>query len=337
MEVDQALPKQTKRSSKKKKHGLDESTLEKIDVLSKTFVDKKGQPLDPETTLKLYKSNLFTLCKRYNPETPNLDFLVNDVDAVLNILNNVSVYTGKGYYNSIVRYLPLAKPEELREEAYQRYLAWLKPKATPAAKYREEDYMGYNWTTFTKKVEQIIKTDKNDVHKLLLSLYTLIPPRRSADYSFMLIQGVDDKKNNVLVFNKNEKKFIFNYYKNKSKTGQQIIPITNKLLISRITTYLKNHKGNTYLFENDQREPLSKGDITKLLRDTIGKTYSIPSGIRRMRHMFCTHIVVDKPVDPRSLKHIAIQLGTSENVMINNYSDFKNKVLEGEVEKEDDS
>ena len=44
---------------------------------------------------------------------------------------------------------------------------------------------------------------------VILSLYTLIPPRRSLDYTEMKINNIDKKQSNYI----NGKKFIFNTYK----------------------------------------------------------------------------------------------------------------------------
>jgi hypothetical protein len=181
---DKKLPAKTQRISKIGSHNLDPHVVDKINVLSKTLVDKRGNPLDPSTTVKNYISNLFTLCKRYqkitNSDVTNLDFLINDVNTVLDILNNVGIHTGKGYYNSIVRFLPLANPANKMKEAYDQYYAWISPKATPPAQFKPDDYMGYTWTKFVKKVEQIIKSGKeDDMYNLLLSLFTLQAPRRT--------------------------------------------------------------------------------------------------------------------------------------------------------------
>ena len=63
-----------------------------------------------------------------------------------------------------------------------------------------------------------------------------------------------------------------------------------------------------------------------IMRDEIGKTFHIPTGIRCLRHLFTSFVVVDKPIDPRLLQDIAYSMGTSDTVMINKYADFKKDV-----------
>ena len=128
---------------------------------------------------------------------------------------------------------------------------------------------------------------------------------------------------NVLLFNENEKKFIFNKYKNAKKTGAQIINITNPEIIKLLANYLKNHKDNEYLFMR-YGVGINKNDIEVILRDELHDKYpDIPNGIRKFRHLFGSDIVVDRPVDPRELDSYAYQMGTSSVILLRNYADYK--------------
>jgi len=147
----------------------------------------------------------------------------------------------------------------------------------------------------------------------------------------MRINKPDDKLHNTLVFNEHEKKFIFNAYKTAKKSKPQTIPIEDPTLIHVLDDYLKHHvkRGQEYLLERNGR-PLDKKDIMNIMRDEIGKKFEIPTGIRRLRHLFTSFVVVDKPVDLRLLQDIAYKMGTSDTVMIRNYADFKKAVDTGE-------
>ena len=175
--------------------------------------DKKGNFIEPGSA-KLYKSNILAVAKRYTPPQENLNFLVTETDKVIDFLNTFKISTQKAYYNAIVSFLSIAKPTELKTQAYEKYLNWLKHLGTASKTYKEEDYLGYTWKTLKPKLEQIIKKERDPVLKLLLALFTYVPPRRSQDYSFMKINEPNTGAYNVLIFNDNEKKFIFNKYKN---------------------------------------------------------------------------------------------------------------------------
>jgi integrase len=145
---------------------------------------------------------------------------------------------------------------------------------------------------------------------------------------------------NVLVFTKHEKKFIYNYYKNAKKSYSQEVPITNPLLIKRLEAYLKKYKSDVdkkdpnrirFLFESEDHEPLTKGDIERIMRDDIGKKYNIPAGLRKIRHMFVTHVVIDQKTDPRTLKDIAYRMGTSDLQMVRTYADIDNALKDDDT------
>ena len=106
--------------------------------------------------------------------------MVTEPEKVINFLNNFNVSKRKSYYNAIVRYLPITDfPVKRQEEVHEIYNNWLKPQPQVAKKYDPDDYQGYIWETLKPKLENIIKKEKDPVRKLLLSLFTYIPPRRT--------------------------------------------------------------------------------------------------------------------------------------------------------------
>ena len=110
---------------------------------------------------------------------------------------------------------------------------------------------------------------KNTLHKLILSLYTDTPPRRSFDYANVLINKPNDKKSNILIFRPDEKKFIFNKYKTANKSGPQEIDIKSPSLIKVIQDYLKQHPNDEYLLMKNGVS-LNDRQIREILRTEIG-------------------------------------------------------------------
>jgi len=133
------------RLNRKADPNIDPNVLEQIETLTPTFLDKKGNPIDDDTK-KLYKTNIKAVMKRFDPPQHDLNFLVSNPNDVINLLNSLGIHTAKAYYNSIVRYLPIARPISAQRAAYDLYSAWLNPLrgSTPAI-YRESDYLGYTW------------------------------------------------------------------------------------------------------------------------------------------------------------------------------------------------
>ena len=96
-------------------------------------------------------------------------------------------------------------------------------------------------------MQRKIKSSKNELHRLILSLYTDTMPRRSLDYAHMQINIPDNNEDNILIFTPKEKKFIFNKYKVLKKKSAQEIPIVKAPLIKILKEHLKKYPNQKYL------------------------------------------------------------------------------------------
>ena len=306
---------------------IDPNCMEQINILTRSMKDHFGNKLQSANS---YKGLILRLMKVF--KQTDLNFLVTNYEDVLEFFHSFplpKIGTPRAYYSPISRYIYIAKPVEAQDVAYRKYLNWIQTAPlAPTARFRAEQYKGYNtWTKLKNKVDQILQKKTIDpLHKLLLSLYVDIPPRRSRDYTYMLINVKDDQEHNILQLNNTggKPRFIFNSYKTVVKSMPQKITIDNPHLINVLTEYINTYvKGKrTYLLENNEGRALHKDDIQKILRDDIGKLYKIPSGIRTLRHLYVTHIVMDKNIDPRNFVHTAFAMGTSVNMMIQRYTTF---------------
>ena len=170
------------------------------------------------------------------------------------------------------------------------------------------------------------KIDKATFNKLLnyfiLSLYTLINPRRNKDYSLMKIASNTDNDNyNYLMIDKKNMKFILNKYKTDKKYHSVEIDVPDDL-IEVIQLYLKYHPLKAELKKKDYDIPFlvdeqGKGlknstEITKILNKVFGKQISSSM----LRNIFLTDKygdVMDK------LKSDVKHMGTSVDVAMNTY------------------
>ena len=143
----------------------------------------------------------------------------------------------KGYSS-----LPLAKTNDPNDRVIvkDQYNQWLQSHPTLKQPGKIKDY-GMTWVEAVRTMQSKVNKSKNTLHKLILSLYSDTPPRRSLDYANMLINKPDDKKHNILIFTHKIKKFIFNKYKTVHKSGPQEIDITSPALIKIISDYLKQN------------------------------------------------------------------------------------------------
>jgi hypothetical protein len=147
---------------------------------------------------------------------------------------------------------------------------------------------------------------------VLLSLYTMIPPRRSTDYTSFKIRnfsdGNDSVDNYMTNFNKNKRKglssFVFNTYKNSTRLGRQIIEIPKTL--ERIIETWKQFNKSDWLLVNSHGNPVTQTKIVYWLNDIFGK--NISSSL--LRHIFLTSKYSN--VNLKELKNDTAMMGNAE-------------------------
>lgn len=127
---------------------------------------------------------------------------------------------------------------------------------------------------------------------VLLSMYVLIPPRRSQDYADFKIRNFDETSNstdNYMVnFSKNKRKglstFVFNSYKNSKRLGRQLVENIPKTL-ERIIDMWKTFNKSDYLLINQNGKQVSQSRIAVMLNDIFGGR-NISSSM--LRHIYLT-------------------------------------------------
>jgi len=173
--------------------------------------------------------------------------------------------------------------QEMSESQKENYLEWskimsiyerLKKVATPLFKLNPES----------------VNADVFDIllHFVLLSLYVLIPPRRSLDYVAMKIKNFDTSetsKDNYFVDKTKKEKphFIFNTYKNASRLGKQIIAVPPELLL--VLKKWEKFNRSDYLIPNKKGDRIQDNRITLMLNDIFKRNL----GPSLLRHSYITH------------------------------------------------
>ena len=160
----------------------------------------------------------------------------------------------------------------------------------------------------------------NLLNYLVLSLYTLHPPRRNVDYSLMKISNnMNDDKYNYLDLKKGQ--FVFNNYKTQGKYNQVVVPIEEDLL-KVIELYLNNHPEKSKLknknydvhflksFYNEQIE--KSQEITRILNKIFGKNI----GSSMLRNMYLSNKYSNVIEE---LKDDVADMSTSLGTALNNY------------------
>ena len=289
-----------------------------------------------ENSKNLYKRNLLKL--NDNKEIKNFNFLKNK-DEVLTKIKDLKPTTQRSYIISICSIL---RDNTKMKKTYDEYFELLKSyNDTLRVNNEKSTTQEKNWIT-QEEVLKVHKTLKEDIENslskkrkidkqlfkkllnyMILSLYTLIQPRRNKDYSLMRISSnMDDTNFNYLVIDKkkNNMKFILNNYKTEKKYHSVEIDIPDELkqVILLYLKYhplkleLKNKEFNIPFLVEDSKELKTSTEITKILNKIFDKKISSSM----LRSIFLTSKYGDLV---NELKQDTKIMGTSSGVALNNY------------------
>lgn len=278
-----------------------------------------------DSSIKLYLSNLKRL--NNNNDIKTLTFLKNS-KKVLDFINTKSENTKRTYLISICTVLSLDPKFKKNYDEYYKLLKesneLLKNNNTKSEKqtenWMEQDEIATIYKNLESEVEKFRtkkKLNESEYNTLLnyviLSLYTLIPPRRSLDYIKMMIGDDTDKNYNYL--NINDSKFIFNNFKTAGTYKTQIIDIPDDLM-SVIKLYLTKRKGtknNIPFLVNFKGEPLTtSSQMTRILNKIFDKKVSVSM----IRAQYLTNKYKD--INKEKIDD-ATAMGTSTGVIDNQY------------------
>jgi integrase len=142
-----------------------------------------------------------------------------------------------------------------------------------------------------KKIDAKSLTELQDLVLLALTSGIYIPPRRSLDWTDMMIRGYDkgkESKDNYMIKNK----FYFNRYKTDKTYGLETIdiPLPLQNLLKKYISYLPTTQ--KYLFVNRVGEKINSVRVTQALNKIFdGKRISV----NMLRHSFISHKYKDIP------------------------------------------
>ena len=284
-----------------------------------------------DTTINFYIYNL----ERLNGDKPLHDFsFLSDKDAIFKALEKFKPNTRRNYLISIVSLLTLdPKHKKLLSMYYDDMMQINKDLKAEEAKGIKTDTQKKNWVP-ADEIDELrnklrdaydkIKDEANPSRSqydalfryLVLSLYTMIPPRRNKDYQEMeIIKGIKpDHKNNYL--DVKNKEFIFNCFKNVKSEGQQVLKIPDDLM-SVINTYVRFHPliepGETeyqvpFLVDYEGK-PLSG---TSAMTKVLNKIFQKKVGSTMLRHIYLSNkygkIKEEMANDAKAMSHsVAMQ------------------------------
>lgn len=136
---------------------------------------------------------------------------------------------------------------------------------------------------------------------VILSLYVLLPPRRSTDYVKLKVRHANPTTDNTIVKNK----LVFNEYKTDKTYGRQEVKLPPKLK-TLLTKWMNKHD-NDYLLFDRQGRPLTNSKLT-LRMNKIFNGKKISSSM--LRHIWISEKFKNAPT-LKEMKETAEQMGHS--------------------------
>jgi hypothetical protein len=261
---------------------------------------KQKRPNLSETSVKTYLSILSNLYKRMEGKGDMYDYFKDNLHTIPEKLKDDKPNLRKTKMAVLVSLFgDDADTDKLREimlEDANQYNATLRNQ-------QMNDKQKQNWLTTDeiretykktyKKALPSIKTGKPSKKEyqdildfVLLSLYTLIPPRRSQDFSEMKIRNYDKDSDNYY----DGKVFVFHKYKTSKNYGVQTIKPTQRLRnILKKWVELNPHD---YLLASYDGNKASVSRITLMLNKIFGKNVSTTM----LRHIYISqNLLKDAP------------------------------------------
>jgi vacuolar-type H+-ATPase subunit I/STV1 len=279
-----------------------------------------------ETSIKLYLSNLKRLNNNVEPKT--LAFLKN-TKKILEQIKDKSENTKRTYLISICTVL---SGDPKFKKQYDEYFQLLKDSnALLKNNNTKSEKQEANWIS-QEEINNIYKSYEDEVDKIktkkklnekeygsllsyvILSLYLLIPPRRSLDFIKMIVGNDTNKDFNYL--DMNESKFIFNNFKTAGTYQTQIIDIPENLM-SVIKLYLSKRTGTKknipFLVKYDGEALTTSTQMTRILNKIFGKNIST----QMIRNMYVTNKYKDVMIQK---ENDATAMGSSTSVLDSQYT-----------------
>ena len=290
---------------------------------------KKNRPHLKANSISTYRNaikKVYKLCDFPTGVDATYSLLYTNPKKVIETLQRIPANVRKTYYAALVVYCGDKDKTALKmysSEMRDDISSYTKEQATN----RKSDQQKENWLTWPE-VLQVVETLRKKVIPLwketsltkaeynllqsyiLVSCYTMIPPRRASDYINLKYRNDSELDN---FYNAKKGQMLFRIYKTAKVYGTQeeTVPKILKTLLNKwinkkdsLTGGLANVAKSDYIFNGPGGKKFSNGDITNTLNYIFDKRISVSM----LRHIFITDKLSPKIEE---LKAIAGDMGHS--------------------------
>jgi hypothetical protein len=265
-----------------------------------------------ESSKKVYMNNLSKLAG--TKEFKTLDFLKN-TDEIIKKIDAMNPNTARSYYIAIVSAIKGRRGFKKQETIYfnkQQEMNKTLGENSHKSDRTKEKYTGITWSDMVKRqddlVEEYNKTKNQDtlLYLVIVSLYTLLPPRRLMDYTLMKIGNGTNPEFNYY----DGSRFIFHHYKTSKSSKTQIEKVPDEL-VKLLSIYLKHKKfpDSPFLLHASRSPSVSNStQMNSLLRKAFNND---KVGASLLRGVYLTSKYGDMMKD---LREDTKAMGTSEQM-----------------------
>lgn len=259
---------------------------------------------------------------------------IDNPNEYLNYLKSIQPDTKESTFlkyasnlNSMVKHeIIKVSPEQKREilDFFVKTKLNFEKNKTPKKRSDYQESQEQESITAPEELNNIVSTINdipNPQDRLLVALYTLIPPLRS-DYCDVIVvdteSGITDPNQNYLILD--DFTLVLNNYKrmNFKDDSPQETKIFNLKKVKKYIIQSLQDEPRDYLFETPKHKPYSSSYFAKVVSAVFKKYYDIPYTINSLRHLYAT-AHKDLPVD--KVKEIADGMNHSYTTHIKLYED----------------
>lgn len=282
---------------------------------------KENRPKISDSSIRTYSSIVSNLYRYMNDDLHKsldgaLEFFEKNPKKVLEYLKDKEGSKRKTILAALV---VLTGHKENVSEQYRKTMLDDAHKYNDGEKdQKKSESQEKNWITqeeLKKIYDELQKDTKNLLTKesitpadfqrlqnyVILSLYTLQPPRRLMDYTEMRLHGeIDKEKDNYI----DKSKFVFNKYKTSKFTGKEEVSINPKLKF--ILNKWNKHNPHEYLLVGTNNKKLTSSQLQQRLNTILGRQASV----NILRHSFLSDKYKD--IDIRDMEKTAMEMGHSK-------------------------
>lgn len=270
-----------------------------ISFMPKIFQSLGGIIMFPEVAIKALHSNL-----KVNTNTNRHIYIVAVMSFIKNKKEELNHLSQEQYSTIRVKWIDINNENE--QPIIERRLE-NKPTDKQQAK-------GGHQLTFSQIIEKRDELANGSYEKLLLCMYTMIPPVRADYFATQIVKGneVPTQKNYIRIITPDNIECVITDFKT-AKTYKQITHKFPPELVTEFTLSLEKYP-RSYLFTNTKGEPHTRNSYVLWTRRLLTRLFQTDFTLVFFRHAFITHFITHK-ITPETtdaeIKEISDKMGHS--------------------------